>query len=126
MTLTPPALVEMLPPTWLEPLEAKSTGQVRPWGSQCLCTASVTAPACTRTVCARGSTAPIRLILDKETTSSPSGAPAPPAKPVLPPEGTTRTRYREHSLSRRATSSVERGKATADGLGAWTLVQSFP
>lgn len=34
MTFTPPALVAMLPPTVLEPLEAKSTGQVRPCSAQ--------------------------------------------------------------------------------------------
>ena len=30
MTFTPPALVAMLPPTVLEPLDAKSTGHVSP------------------------------------------------------------------------------------------------
>ena len=35
MTFTPPALVAMLPPTWLDPFEAKSTGHVSPCGAAC-------------------------------------------------------------------------------------------
>jgi len=40
----PPAFVAMFPPIWLEPLEAKSIGQINPEASQCLWTVSVIAP----------------------------------------------------------------------------------
>ena len=117
MTFTPPALVAMLPPTWLEPLEAKSTGQVSPCSAQCWCTASVTAPACTRTVAPSRSTGSMRRIRASESTSSPFAATAPAASPVRPPEGTTATPCSSQSASSRATSSVVRGKATAEGAG---------
>jgi len=45
MTFTPAGRWwRCLPPTVLDPFDAKSTGHVRPSGPQCWCTASVTAP----------------------------------------------------------------------------------
>ena len=118
MTFTPPAFVAMLPPTGDEPLDAKSTGQVSPDGAQCWCTASVMAPACTRTVAPRTSTGSIRRIRASDTTSSPFAATAPPASPVRPPDGTIATPCSAESLTMRATSAVSRGNATAQGAGA--------
>src|SRR5215217_825779 len=126
MTFTPPALVAMLPPTVLEPLEAKSTGHVRPCSAQWRCTASVTAPACTRTVLPSRSTGPRRAMRWSDSTTSPFAATAPPARPVRPPDGTTATACWWHRVSSRATSSVVRGSATALGAGAYTRVQSRP
>jgi hypothetical protein len=117
MTFTPPAFVAMLPPTVLEPFDAKSTGHVRPFGSQWRCTASVTAPACTRTVAPRASTGSIRRIRESDKTSSPRAATAPPARPVRPPEGTMATSCAAHTFTSRDTSSVVRGKAAAHGAG---------
>ena len=116
----------MLPPTCDEPFDAKSTGQVSPSAAACSCTASVTAPACTRTVSPSSSIGSMRRMRASDTTSSPCAATAPPARPVRPPDGTTGTRWALHSASSRATSSVVRGNAIADGSGAYTRVQSRP
>ena len=116
----------MLPPTCDEPFDAKSTGQVSPCGAQCSCTASVTAPACTRTVCATRSTRSMRRIRSSESTSSPRAATAPPASPVRPPDGTTAMSFVAQKPTIAATSAVVRGRATAQGAGSNTRVQSRP
>jgi hypothetical protein len=126
MTFTPPALVARLPPTVDEPFEAKSTGHVRPWGSTWWCTASVIAPASTRTVPPSTSTSPRARMRSSESTSSPRAATAPAARPVRPPEGTTPTRAASHTFKIALTSSAVRGEAMAHGAGANTFVQSRP
>ena len=91
---------------------------MRPCALTCRCTASVTAPACTRTVAPSSSTASMRRMRVIDTTSSPRVAIAPPARPVRPPEGTTGNRAAWQSASSRDTSAVVRGNATAAGAGA--------
>jgi putative protease len=118
----------MLPPTWLEPFEAKSTGQVRPRGAQCSWTASVTAPASTRTVLPTTSiSGRSRASATIDSTSSPSFATAPPARPVRPARGhdrgaptpsptaaTSASRRRFNARARAANFDEARARANFD------------
>ena len=127
MTFTPPALVAMLPPTWLEPLDAKSTGQVSPCGGAVLVHRLGHGA---RLHAHRGAQLVDRIHAPhaRERQHQLAVAPRPrrPRGPVRPPDGTTATRCALHSASRRDTSSVVRGNAIAAGAGAYTRVQSRP
>lgn len=104
----------MLPPTVLDPFEAKSTGQVSPSGAACWCTASVIAPAWTRSVLPRVSIRSTRRMRDKESTTSPFAATAPPASPVRPPDGTD-TSFLRRVANREEPRYLGRGARERDG-----------
>ena len=113
----PPALVAMMPPIVAEPSAAKLTGSSRPACAAASWTCWTMQPASTSIIEPSRSTLRIlSMRLSESTICAPdaSGV-APPARPVLPPWGTTATPAAWHRRSVRETSAVVRGSTTAAG-----------
>ena len=112
----PPALVEAFPPIvdtiWLDGSGAKKYPRSRTaFESQTLMS-----PACTVAERFARSISRISFIRVVEIMIPPSGAVAPPMRPVPDPRGITATRSRRQSRTSSITWAVVRGRATSSGV----------
>ena len=117
----PPAFVARLPPIRAVPSEASDSGKSRPAASAAACTSASVMPASAIISPSSGQSPRIRFIRssDRISGAGPSGTTCPSTSPVPPPQGTIPTRAAAQARTTRATSSVERGRAsTAAGVTA--------
>ena len=111
-TRSPPAFVEMIPPTCAEPLAPKLRGRKRFWFSADSRTFSSMAPASAVTVRFWGSTGSIRFIFSRDSTSWSALVCVPPTRFVSPPCTTTFCWFLWHHFIMMETSWVVLGKQT--------------
>ena len=125
-TCVPPALVEMRPPTVAEPLPPSVRGKRKPCSSAVSCSVWSTTPASQVICCAATSKSRIASIRRSESNMLVplSSGVAPPDMPLFPPCGTIGIRCAAHSVTNRASSSVEAGEARPTALPVYRPRQS--
>ena len=121
-TCTPPALVDTSPPMVALPLAPSDSGKTQPCASAAAWTVSRIAPASATSSSEAASMLRIPFIRDRlSSTLPPSGAGMPPpTSPVLPPCGTSPTRWYPAAATIAATAAVERG-ISISGVTPWNL-----
>lgn len=110
--ITPPALVDTMPPIVAEPRAARSTPGSSRCSREASCSASRVTPAPTTATRSTGSSRSMRFMRIIERTISPGRETLPPTRPVRPPCGTIGISFWRQMRTTAATSAVDKGATT--------------